>query len=175
MQLYQNNLNESTTCYLRNIPTKFYIKFYYILEFALHKNKYFKKNDYFKIKSNKFTEESTQHKILNKYKLFFKLCLLKNVLKIFLLFCNNFKIKSSFYCLAKILIRCTNNSKLKIKNSKLSTNNSKLKIKNYLFGNFVRSYPYNFYKIMPVVLPTLIIVGALFLLQNNTFYVYLNV
>ena len=148
MQLYQNNLNETTTCYLRNIPTKFYIKFYYILEFALHKNKYFKKNDYFKIKSNKFTEESTQHKILNKYKLFFKLCLLKNVLKKFLIFCNKFKIKSSFYCLAKILIRCTNNSKLKIKNSKLSTNNSKLKIQNYLFGNFYRRVRIENYKIM---------------------------
>ena len=148
MQLYQNNLNETTTCYLRNIPTKFYIKFYYILEFALHKNKYFKKNDYFKIKSNKFTEESTQHKILNKYKLFFKLCLLKNVLKKFLLFCNKFKIKSSFYCLAKILIRCTNNSKLKIKDSKLSTNNSKLKIKNYLYGNFYRRVRIENYKIM---------------------------
>ena len=148
MQLYQNNLNETTTCYLRNIPTKFYIKFYYILEFVLHKNKYFKKNDYFKIKSNKFTEESTQHKILNKYKLFFKLCLLKNVLKNFLLFCNKFKIKSSFYCLAKILIRCTNNSKLKIKNLKLNTNNSKLKIKNYLFGNFYRRVRIENYKIM---------------------------
>ena len=175
MQLDQNNLNETTTCFLRNIPTKFCIKFYYILEFALYKNNFFKNNDYFKIESNKFTEESTQHKILNKYKLFFKLCLLKNVLKKILLFCNKFKIKSSFYCLAKIRIRCTNNSKLKIKNSKLNFNNLKLKIKNYLFGNFVRSYPYNFYKIMPVVLPALIIVGALFLLQNNTFYVYLNV
>ena len=148
MQLYQNNLNETTTYYLRNIPTKFYIKFYYLLEFALHKNKYFKKNDYFKIKSNKFTEESAQHKILNKYKLFFKLCLLKNVLKNILLFCNKFKIKSSFYCLAKILIKCTNNSKLKIKNSKLSTNNSKLKIQNYLFGNFYRRVRIENYKIM---------------------------
>ena len=148
MQLYQNNLNETTTFYLRNIPKKFYIKFFYLLEFALHKNKYFKKNDYFKIKSNKFTEESTQHKILNKYKLFFKLCLLKNVLKKILIFCNKFKIKSSFYCLAKILIRCTNNSKLKIKNSKLSTNNSKLKIQNYLFGNFYRRVRIENYKIM---------------------------
>ena len=175
MQLDQNNLNETTTCFLRNIPTKFCIKFYYILEFALYKNKYFKNNDYFKIKSNIFTEESTQHNILKKYKLIFKLYIFKIVLKNILLSCNTFKIKSSFYCLAKIRIRCTNNSKLKIKSSKLNFNNLKLKIKNYLFGNFVRSYPYNFYKIMPVVLPTLIIVGALFLLQNNTFYVYLNV
>ena len=144
MQLYQNNLNETTTCYLRNIPTKFYIKFYYILEFALHKNKYFKKNDYFKIKSNKFTKESTQHNFLKKYKLVFNLCILKNIL----FFCNNFKIKSSFYCLIKIFIRCTNNSKLKIKNSKLSTNNSKLKIKNYLFGNFYRRVHIENYKIM---------------------------
>ena len=81
---------------------------------------------------NKILNHSTQHNIYKPCKVLLNICITKFLLKNILFFCNNFKIKSSFYCLTKAI--------------KPVTQNSKLKIQNYLYGNFVRSYRINIIK-----------------------------
>ena len=84
----------------------------------------------------KIFNHSTQHNIYKPCKVLLNICITIFLLKNVLFFCNNFKIKSSFYCLTKAI--------------KLVTQNSKRKIQNYLYGNFFRRVRIEKYKIMPV-------------------------